>query len=106
MKIGWLSAMDRVRRTCALLATAGISLASFYTAPRYPEQDYRPLAARIDALARPADRIVAYTTKPGDNLWKIAVDHCGSASLVNKIREEFGFIGTPIRVQVRRRSKN
>jgi GTPase len=25
--------------------------------------------------------------------------------LVNKIREEFGFVGTPIRVQVRRRKK-
>lgn len=28
-----------------------------------------------------------YTTKPGDNLWKIAVEQCGSGSLVGKIRE-------------------
>jgi Predicted GTPases len=26
--------------------------------------------------------------------------------LINKLREEFGFVGSPIRIQVRRRNKN
>jgi len=53
------------RRPLALLAlasflvTALISLAFFYAVPRYPEDDYRPVAARIAALARPTDALVA-----------------------------------------------
>jgi hypothetical protein len=42
----------------ALVAVFAVSLASFYTVPRYPEQDYRVLAARIDALALPGDVVV------------------------------------------------
>lgn len=38
-----------------LLITSVASLASFYTVPRYPEQAYRPLAQRINALALPSD---------------------------------------------------
>jgi hypothetical protein len=36
-----------------------VSLAFFYAVPRYPDDDYRPLAARVQALAQPADAIVA-----------------------------------------------
>ncbi len=41
-----------------LLLTSALSLLSFYTVPRYAEQDYRPLAARINALALPSDVVV------------------------------------------------
>ena len=37
--------------------------------------------------ARPAGNEVAYTTKPGDSLWKIAIDQCGSGSVLPQIRE-------------------
>lgn len=42
-----------------LLATCGFSLFRFYTIPRYAEEDYRPLIARLEALAQPEDVIVA-----------------------------------------------
>ncbi|MEP7198500.1 MAG: hypothetical protein ABI874_01670, partial [Chloroflexota bacterium] len=41
-----------------LLLAEIISLASFYTLPRYPEQDYRALANRINALALPSDVVM------------------------------------------------
>jgi len=41
----------------ALLAV--LSLALFYTVPRYPDDDYRPVVARIGALALPSDAILA-----------------------------------------------
>lgn len=40
------------------LATAGVSLAAFYAVPRYPEGDYRPIAAEIAARGRPEDAII------------------------------------------------
>jgi 4-amino-4-deoxy-L-arabinose transferase-like glycosyltransferase len=43
----------------AFLAVDLLSLGFFYSAPRYPGDDYRPLAARIRALGRPSDAIVA-----------------------------------------------
>ncbi len=55
----WAALSGVALAALAVLATAGFSLASFYATPRYPEQDYRPLAARMDALARPADRVIA-----------------------------------------------
>jgi uncharacterized membrane protein len=42
----------------AVVITAIASLAYFYVVPRYPEQDYRALAARIEALALPSDVVV------------------------------------------------
>ncbi len=42
----------------ALLAVAILSLGFFYTVPRYPDDDYRPVAARLQALALPADVVV------------------------------------------------
>ncbi len=41
-----------------LVGSSVISLSSFYTLPRYPEQDYRPLAHRINALALPDDVVM------------------------------------------------
>ncbi len=41
-----------------LLALCGLSLSHFYTIPRYVEDDYRPLIARLEALAQPEDVIV------------------------------------------------
>lgn len=41
-----------------LVVTALLSLALFYTVPRYPKDDYRPLAGRIQALGLPTDAIV------------------------------------------------
>ena len=55
----------RRRRLLALLSLASfllmaiVSLAFFYTTPRYPDDDYRPIAAQIAGLARPADALVA-----------------------------------------------
>ncbi|MFQ5576754.1 MAG: glycosyltransferase family 39 protein, partial [Anaerolineae bacterium] len=42
-----------------LLAANLIALADFYTVPRYPNDDYRPLLAEIAARAAPADALLA-----------------------------------------------
>jgi len=42
-----------------LIAVCGLSLFHFYTIVRYAEDDYRPLIARLEALAQPEDVIVA-----------------------------------------------
>ncbi len=55
----------RRRMLLALLPLASfvlvaiLSLAFFYTVPRYADDDYRPLASRVAALARPDDALVA-----------------------------------------------
>jgi uncharacterized membrane protein len=60
-----LLALWRHRHRLAILAAgtflvlAALSLVFYYTVPRYPEDDYRPLAARVRALARPSDAIIA-----------------------------------------------
>jgi 4-amino-4-deoxy-L-arabinose transferase-like glycosyltransferase len=41
---------------CSLLFA--LALADFYTAPRYPRRDYRPLMAQLSALARPEDVVL------------------------------------------------
>jgi 4-amino-4-deoxy-L-arabinose transferase-like glycosyltransferase len=38
---------------------SGLSLVDFYTVPRYPDDDYRPLIAQIQALAQPGDNFLA-----------------------------------------------
>ncbi len=48
--------------TFALMIIAALSVASlydFYTAPRYPNDDYRPLIAEMQALAQPGDTFLA-----------------------------------------------
>ncbi len=42
----------------SLLAVMVLSLGFFYTVPRYPDDDYRPVAARLQALALPADAVL------------------------------------------------
>ena len=42
----------------ALLAVVLLSLGFFYAVPRYPDDDYRPVAARLQALALPSDAVV------------------------------------------------
>lgn len=42
-----------------LIALCGFSLFNFYTIPRYAEEDYRPLIARLEALTQPEDVILA-----------------------------------------------
>jgi 4-amino-4-deoxy-L-arabinose transferase-like glycosyltransferase len=60
-----LIALWHERRLLAILpaglfVTVGIlSLVYFYTVPRYPDDDYRPLADRLRALALPGDAVVA-----------------------------------------------
>lgn len=44
--------------SCLLLLGSLSSLAFFYTVPRYPDDDYRPVAARIRALGLPTDAII------------------------------------------------
>jgi hypothetical protein len=46
----WLS-------TLALICVSGFSLYSFYTVERYPQDDYRPLIARVHNMASPDDAI-------------------------------------------------
>jgi 4-amino-4-deoxy-L-arabinose transferase-like glycosyltransferase len=61
---GALLALWRQRRLLAVvpgglfLALGLLSLGFFYTTARYPDDDYRPLAARVRALALPSDAIV------------------------------------------------
>ncbi len=43
----------------SLVAVAILSLVFFYTVLRYPDDDYRPLAAQVRAQARPTDAIIA-----------------------------------------------
>ncbi len=43
----------------AMLLVVAVSLLSFFTLPRYPHQDYRPLLADIAAGATPADILLA-----------------------------------------------
>ena len=46
--------------SAALFLVVGLlSLGLFYTVPRYPDDDYRPLAAKVRALALPTDAIVS-----------------------------------------------
>lgn len=42
----------------ALVAVAALSLGFFYTVPRYPDDDYRPLAADLRARALPGDAVI------------------------------------------------
>jgi len=42
-----------------LLAVVVLSSGFFYTVPRYPDDDYRPVAARLEALALPSDAVVS-----------------------------------------------
>ncbi len=60
-----LLALWRLRSGWAVLVTAlfvvpgVLSLLFFYVVPRYPDDDYRPVAARIRALGRSSDALVA-----------------------------------------------
>jgi 4-amino-4-deoxy-L-arabinose transferase-like glycosyltransferase len=60
-----LLALWRRRRWLAILSVtsflgAGVlALGFFYTVPRYPNDDYRPLAARVQALSLPTDAILS-----------------------------------------------
>jgi hypothetical protein len=60
-----LLALWRTRRLLAALCaglfvvTAIVSLCFFYTIPRYPDDDYRPLIDRVRALALPTDAVVS-----------------------------------------------
>jgi 4-amino-4-deoxy-L-arabinose transferase-like glycosyltransferase len=59
-----LAFLARRRRRAGLLvagtflALGVVSLAFFYTVPRYPDDDYRPVADRLQALALPTDAVV------------------------------------------------
>ncbi|MBN1139481.1 MAG: glycosyltransferase family 39 protein, partial [Anaerolineae bacterium] len=59
-----LLALWRIRPFFALLpgvsflAVVILSLGFFYAVPRYPDDDYRPVAARLQALALPDDAVV------------------------------------------------
>jgi uncharacterized membrane protein len=43
----------------SFLVVALLSLGFFYSVPRYPDDDYRPVASQIAALGRPGDALVA-----------------------------------------------
>jgi hypothetical protein len=63
MAAGGFLALVRRRRELALpavpfLLAAVLSLVAFYIVPRYPQDDYRPVAARVGSLALPTDVVV------------------------------------------------
>ena len=41
-----------------VMGASSTSLVPFYTVLRHPEEDYRPLIARVEALARPEDAVI------------------------------------------------
>jgi 4-amino-4-deoxy-L-arabinose transferase-like glycosyltransferase len=51
----WLAILS----AASFVVVAALSLAFFYTIPRYPDDDYRPLATRLRALALPRDALIA-----------------------------------------------
>ena len=53
----WLRRLALVPAS-AFFAVALLSLGFFYSVPRYPDDDYRPVAARLQALALPSDAVV------------------------------------------------
>jgi 4-amino-4-deoxy-L-arabinose transferase-like glycosyltransferase len=53
----WLRLLALVPAS-AFFAVALLSLGFFYSVPRYPDDDYRPVAARLQALALPSDAVV------------------------------------------------
>lgn len=64
VSLGILALFDRRRLfgLAALVLVAGISAASlydFFTVPRYPDDDYRPVIANIQRLAQPGDAYLA-----------------------------------------------
>ena len=54
----WLPNLPPLVAAGALALVSATSLAGYFVVPRYPEQDYRALAARIGALAQPGDVVV------------------------------------------------
>jgi len=54
----WLPDLPPMVAAGALVLVSATSLAGYFIVPRYPEQDYRTLAARISALALPGDVVV------------------------------------------------
>ncbi|MGD9148398.1 MAG: glycosyltransferase family 39 protein, partial [Anaerolineae bacterium] len=57
--------LRRYRRPLAVASAASfvvlaiVSLSFLYTVPRYPDDDYRPLVARVRALGLPGDAVIA-----------------------------------------------
>lgn len=63
-KLGWSNGEKRGAAILAIfwlpaLLIAGISLASFYTVPRYESEDYRPLIGQVNQWGRPGDTFYA-----------------------------------------------
>jgi uncharacterized membrane protein len=62
--VGALLVLWRRQRALAALSgtvyvlAAVLSLSLFYTVPRYPDDDYRPIASKIQALGLPSDAIL------------------------------------------------
>jgi 4-amino-4-deoxy-L-arabinose transferase-like glycosyltransferase len=65
-----------------MLLAAAVSLTGFYTVPRYPQEDYRPMLKDIAARATPADTLLAsyqwqlgfyhaYLPKPPPRLYSV-----------------------------------
>lgn len=45
--------------TIVIIAISVVSLFEFYTIPRYPDDDYRPLVQQVQSLAQPGDNFLA-----------------------------------------------
>ncbi len=62
---GAVLTLGRDRRTAAwgsaacFVVAAALSLSLFYTVPRYPDDDYRPVAERVSTLGLPSDAVLA-----------------------------------------------
>ncbi len=61
-----------------------------YLIPTEPAADRSAPSPRDDTrpkvLTNQPEPTVTYTTRPGDSLWKIAIEQCGDGSLVARIR--------------------
>jgi hypothetical protein len=59
--LAWLRARSQpvfAIATTLIVAACAVSLLSFYSVPRYPNDDYRPVATRMQALTRPEDIVL------------------------------------------------
>lgn len=65
-----------------------LNMSNTPTPPGQPQQNRGNVQTPLPQQPEPQPvGTVSYTTKPGDSLWKIAVEQCGSPGMVDKIRE-------------------
>jgi 4-amino-4-deoxy-L-arabinose transferase-like glycosyltransferase len=88
-----LLALWRHRRSVAMLSGLSflvmglLSLGFFYAVPRYPEDDYRPVAERLRALGLPGDAVICIQPWQVGYVWAYLPDDQARPALVLTPRE-------------------